>query len=349
MRGIQKVETYLESIISQGNIPGAVLRVSYKKQTILNKAVGWKKLYPSRMEMTSDTLFDVASLTKVVATLPVVLKLVDEGLISLTDSIKTYLPDFVNPDVTIQHLLTHTSGLKATKEYSKGDMTYPQVVQDICNNSLEAGAGEKVIYSDLGFILLKEIVETASKTEFFSLIQKEIYSPLGMSETVFKPTMNESRYASTEYSDVTGGYKCGKVHDENAYYFGGISGHAGLFSSAEDLAKYATMIEQNGMAAGKQILKEETVQLSKQLMTNGLGERRGIGWQLKDEDYSPCGKLFSGQSYGHTGFTGTSLWFDPERSLYVILLTNRVHVGRKPDILTVRPKIHSLIVEAISN
>jgi len=340
---IRDVEAYLEEVIEEGLLPGAVLRVSHNGSIVLEKTAGWRELYPSKNEMTSDTVFDLASLTKVVATLPIVLKLLDEDVISLADSIQTYLPDLADQEVTIQHLLTHTSGLEPTKEYFKQGMTYEQAVQDIAGNSQSAKAGEKVLYSDLGFILLKEIVEVASGTDFQALVEREIFSPLRMKETGFTPTFPEERYAATEYSDLIGAYKRGRVHDENAYHFGGVSGHAGLFSTMDDLSKYASMIEQNGRSGGRQILKEETVQLSRKWFTDGLAERRGLGWQLKDKAYAPCGELFSNLSYGHTGFTGTSMWFDPERSLSVILLTNRVHLGRRPDILTIRPKIHSLI------
>lgn len=334
---------YLESEIEKKHIPGAVLLVSHKGNVILKEAIGYKQVFPEKKKMTTNTVFDLASLTKVVATLPAVLKLKDSGLLSLDDSVQKYIPGFSDPAVTIKHLLTHTSGLPASKHYSQTNFTYDQVIQDINSMGGNETAGTEVVYSDLGFILLKEVVEEIVKEEYLSFLKRELFDPLQMSETSFNPKLPKDRYATTEFSKEINGYKCGEVHDENAYYMGGICGHAGLFSTIDNLSNFAQMIESNGSFKGKQLFNEETIALSKKNFTKELTEMRGLGWLLNGKGYNPCGDLFAENSYGHTGFTGTSIWFDPNKSLYIIMLTNRVHFGRHRHILSIRPHVHSII------
>ena len=344
---MKKVVEYLREEVDKGHLPGAVLAVSHKGKIILKEAVGFRSIYLEKKPMTIDTVFDLASLTKVVATLPAVLKLMDYGAIRLGDSVQKFIPDFGNHSVTIQHLLTHTSGLPSSIKYYKTNFTYDEIIHYIGTAKMDAPAGTQVVYSDTGFILLKKIVEEAAKMEFTSFLQQEIFTPLQMNHTMFNPTFPKDCYAATEYSAEIQGYKCGEVHDENTYYMGGISGHAGLFSTVDDLKHFAEMIENNGFYQGKQLLKEETVIHSKQRFTMDPSEYRGLGWQLKGDGYNACGDLFSEKSYGHTGFTGTSIWFDPREALYVILLTNRVHLGRHRHILSIRERVHTLVYEGI--
>lgn len=341
------VVDYLRAEIEKGHIPGAVIQVAHKGKVILQEAVGYRSIYPEKTLMTADTVFDLASLTKVVATLPAVLKLIDSRAIKLEDSVQKFIPSFTDTTVTIQHLLTHTSGLPPSKDYHKTNFTFEQIIDDISTMEKDSASSAQVVYSDLGFILLKKIVEEIAKEEFSSYLQKELLNPLQMNETSFNPNFPKYRYAATEFSTIINDYKCGEVHDENAYYMGGISGHAGLFSTVDDLNNFAQMIENNGFFNGKQLLKEETILNSKKKLTTDLAENRGLGWLLQGDGYTPCGDLFSAESYGHTGFTGTSIWFDPHESLYVILLTNRVHLGRHKYILSIRPHVHSLIYESI--
>lgn len=218
-----------------------------------------------------------------------------------------------------------------------------EIFTRICDQELEAEIGSKVIYSDLGIITLFILIEIVLNEKFEDFVQRELFDPLEMKETVFNPAYDTARYAATEYSESLKGYKKGVVHDENATTMGGISGHAGLFSTVHDLANYASMIENNGLFRGKRILSEPALTLARQNFTSFDAEYRGLGWILKSEEMSSCGDFFSSSSYGHTGFTGTSIWFDPELKLHVILLTNRVHFGRSDHILRIRPRLHNII------
>ncbi|SDY32074.1 CubicO group peptidase, beta-lactamase class C family [Evansella caseinilytica] len=344
MRNI--VQHFLQKEVDRGAIPGAVIHVARHGKTLLDETVGFKTVYPERREMASDTIFDLASLTKVVATLPAVLKLLDCGEVRLDDRVSFFLPAFSSngkEQVRIRHLLTHTSGLPAHRHYYAERLTEEQIVARICEEIPEAPPGKQVVYSDLGFIILYRLIEQITGEKFADFVRQEIFEPLGMTETGFCPAFAKNRYAATEYSETLKQYKLGIVHDENAEAMGGISGHAGLFSTGNDLQRFAAMMENNGHYQKKQMLSAVSVELSRNNFTPGAAEYRGLGWALKNPEFSSCGDLFSESSYGHTGFTGTSIWFDPSVSLRVILLTNRVHLGRHDDILRLRPRLHNLI------
>lgn len=341
-----KVVEFLQKEIDSDHIPGAVLSVTHRGENIVRKAIGNRVVFPEKAPMTLETVFDLASLTKVIATLPAMLKLIDHGEIRLDDTVSHFLPRFSErgkDDVVIRHLLTHTSGLPSHKSYFADALTTDEILESIFHEPLEYSTGSKVVYSDLGLITLYKIIETVTGMPFAQFLAEEFFMPLGMNETGFNPSFEKSRYAVTEYSEALQDYKAGIVHDENTESMGGVSGHAGLFSTVNDLAKFASMIENDGVYQGKRILSEASLQLSRKNFTPFAEEHRGLGWILKSPAYSSCGDLFSEFSYGHTGFTGTSIWFDPEVELSVILLTNRVHFGRKPPILRLRPRLHNLI------
>ncbi|MET3698299.1 serine hydrolase domain-containing protein [Bacillus oleivorans] len=345
-----KVLAFLQKEIELEAIPGAVIHVSYQDQVILQEAIGHRVVFPEKQPLEIDTVFDLASLTKVVASLPVTLKLLETGQIRLDDRVAYFLHDFGKngkDSITIRHLLTHTSGLPAHKEYFLESLTTEQIVDRINKQELVAPIGERVIYSDLGIITLYQVIEKITGDRFEQYVKKQIFEPLQMTETGFNPAFNENRYAATEYSEKLKDYKKGIVHDDNTESMGGISGHAGLFSTVNDLANFAAMIESNGVFQGKRIISEEAVELSRKNFTPFDSEFRGLGWILKSPTYSSCGDFFSNRSYGHTGFTGTSIWFDPEIKLHVILLTNRVHYGRKDPILRLRPRLHNIIRTSI--
>lgn len=342
----EKVLRFLQKEIDLGHIPGAVIHVAHKGETILEEAIGYKTVYPKKEPMTLDTVFDLASLTKVVATLPAILKLLDEGEIFLEDEVQHFLPAFTQngkEEITIKHLLTHTSGLMAHRRFNERELTAEKILTEIFTDDSKVPVGSKVIYSDLGLIALYKIVETVTKEDFASFLQREFFDPLNMLETGFHLDLPKERFAATEYCKYLGDYKRGIVHDENAEAMGGVSGHAGLFSTVKDLKNFSEMIEGNGVYNGKRLLSENALKLSKENFTSWDSEYRGLGWHLKSPKYSPCGNYFSAGSYGHTGFTGTSIWFDPIVDLRVILLTNRVHFGREPHIIRLRPRLHNLI------
>lgn len=343
----EKVIDFLQNEINKKHIPGAAIQVNHKGKSILKEALGWRIDFEEECEpMQLDTVFDLASLTKVVATLPSILKLLDEGEIGLNDTISHFIPEFSlnnKAEITLLNLLTHTSGLKSHRRFYQENLNKEEIFEEIYKETLEYEPGTKVVYSDLGFILLSKIVEIVTQSKFEEFVTKEIFEPLEMNETTFLPKFPADRYAATEFAPSINTYKLGVVHDENANALGGISGHAGLFSTLSDLNNYVSMLENKGIFDGKRVLSENAIQLSKKNLTSSLNEMRGLGWQLKTDSETSCGDYFSKKSFGHTGFTGTSLWIDPEVDLSVILLTNRVHYGREPYILRLRPRLHNII------
>ncbi|MED2974141.1 serine hydrolase [Fictibacillus sp. B-59209] len=343
---IEEALRFLEREIEKGAIPGAVLYVSHKKKEIIKAALGHRSIFPEVQPMTLSTVFDLASLTKVVATLPAILKLIDQKVIQLSDPVSYFLPAFTSQgkeSVKLLHLLTHTSGLPPHKEYYLQNLKREEVIDQACKEELVAPPGTKVIYSDLGFMLLHRIVEFVVNETFPEFVHHHIFQPLGMNHTGFCPRFPQERYAATEFDAKRNTYKSGIVHDDNAESMGGISGHAGLFSTIDDLKQFADMIQYDGAYLGSQILSSKAVQQSRKDYTPESLERRGLGWILQSRGPSSCGRYFSSDSYGHTGFTGTSMWFDPTIELCVILLTNRVHFGRNEEIHRIRPTVHDLI------
>ncbi|WP_230200222.1 serine hydrolase domain-containing protein [Bacillus niameyensis] len=342
----KKVQAFLEKEVELGIIPGAALHISQNGKTIMDTYVGSRTFSPSPEPVQQDTIYDLASLTKIVATLTAMLQLLDEGFIHLKDRISRFFPSFENNgkgDITIKQLLTHTSGLPAHRPYYAENLNREQVIERICNEDLQVKPDSEVIYSDLGFILLAALIEKVVEQPFQQYVDEQIFTPLEMNDTGFNLAFDKQRFAATEFSESLKDYKYGIVHDENAESMGGISGHAGLFSTLGDLAKYASMVENNGFYNGKQIISSQSLKLSRENFTTFDNEGRGLGWQLQSKGVSACGDLFSAMSYGHTGFTGTSIWFDPEVQLSVILLTNRVHIPHQLGILRLRPRLHNLI------
>lgn len=343
----EKIIEFLQNEIDKKHIPGAVIQVNHKGKIILEEALGWRiDFEKDREAMQLDTVFDLASLTKVVATLPSILKLLDEGEIALNDTVSHFIPEFTinnKSEITLLNLLTHTSGLKSHRRFYQEKLSKSEIFEEIYKEELEYNTASKVIYSDLGFILLSKIIEIVTQSKFDEFATKEIFEPLEMNETTFLPKFPPERYAATEFDPSIDAYKLGVVHDENANVLGGISGHAGLFSTLSDLNHYISMQENEGIFNGKRILSQNVIQLAQKNFTSSLNEMRGLGWQLKTNSETSCGDYFSDQSFGHTGFTGTSIWMDPEVDLSVILLTNRVHYGREPHVLRLRPRLHNII------
>jgi CubicO group peptidase (beta-lactamase class C family) len=338
----KKVLTFLQKEIDLGSIPGAAIYVSYGGKKILEHSIGFRTFSPQNIPVERNTIYDLASLTKVIATTPAILQLIDRGELHLQDKISRFFPEFNQAPITIEHVMTHTSGLPAHRPYYKERLNLNQIMARISSENLVHSPGKKVIYSDLGFILLTGLIEKVIGQPFEKYTKKEIFQRLNMNETGFNLPFEKDRFAATEYSSGIGDYKYGVVHDENAESMGGVSGHAGLFSTIQDLAKFTAMIENGGFFNGRQIVSHASVRLSKRNFTPFASEGRGLGWQINHQGAS-CGDLFSPLSYGHTGFTGTSIWFDSTIQLHVILLTNRVHGENQEAILRLRPRIHNLI------
>jgi len=339
------VMNILQKAIEEENLPGALISISENGQLLLRESFGNRTVFPVKESMDMNTVFDLASLTKVVATLPALLLLMDQKQIHLEDKVARFIPEFSwngKESVTIEHLLTHTSGLPAFKPFFKEQLNKEEVIHSICHSAIESPVGKQVIYSDLGFIMLSAIVEQATGQSFEYFVENEIFTALGMNETCFNPDFPLNRYAATEFDAAAKTYKRGIVHDENAETMGGISGHAGLFSTCADLEKFASMIENNGTINHKQFISSEIIELSRKNFTQNDRLSRGLGWELNVHSDCSCGAFFSKKAYGHTGFTGTSIWFDPKQKIHIILLTNYVHYGRNPIwINSMREAIHT--------
>lgn len=360
---LEQAFAVLQADIDAGFLPGAVALVAREGVVVAHRALGVAHaaapLEPARdgvprtrsIPMRPDTIFDLASLTKVVATLPAALLLLERGEFRLDDPVCRFLPAFASAgkdQVKMRHLLTHTSGLAAGKVLHSNGWTREQALEYICALDPEYMLGGRVLYSDLGFIVLGEVVSRIAGTALDAFCRQYVLGALGMDETGFRPVPAlRERIAATEFKEREGGHVWGVVHDENAHALGGVSGHAGLFSTARDLAVYGAMWLAGGCWGDCPFLSPATVAAARRSYTEGLGERRGLGWMLRSEEASSAGDLLSSSAYGHTGFTGTSLWMDPESDLLVVLLTNRVHFGRTDHIARLRPRFHNAVAAAL--
>lgn len=326
---LQRAHLLVADAVEKGETPGAVYLVLFKKHIIAHYALGLRSLQPIKTPVKLDTIYDLASLSKCVGTTTMALMLLEQGLIRLDDSVTYFFPDLAEKkgQIRIRHLLTHTSGLPAWAPIYKQASCREDWLQALKEIQLENPTGTKVIYSCLGFILLGLILEKVAGETLDSFLQRELFTPLGMQDTMYNIGASE-RVAPTEYSEERNGVILGEVHDENAFSLGGVSGNAGLFSTANDLATFAAMLLEGGYWEGKRYLSPRTIELMHQNHTASLNDNRGLGWALKGE-YSSGGDLLSPNSFGHTGFTGTSLWIDPSYDLAIILLTNRVHPTRE--------------------
>ncbi|QUL98984.1 MAG: N-acetylmuramic acid 6-phosphate etherase [Candidatus Fermentithermobacillus carboniphilus] len=337
----------------EGDIPAAVAAVVRNGVVVAPRAYGLAVRTPQRIAATPNTIFDMASLTKVMATTPSILILCERGKLRLDDSVSLFIPEFANggkESITIRHLLTHTSGLPAHIKFWEMGLRGTDIIKFIAGMELdkESRPGQKVVYSDLGFILLGEVIYRITGLGLKEFAEKEIFKPLGMTHTCFLPPESwKHKIAATEFREDLGKVMWGEVHDENAYALGGIAGHAGLFSTVLDVARYALMWLGGGEYRGVRILSEAAVQTATSEHANS-GERRGLGWLLKSSTFSSAGDFLSDRAFGHTGFTGTSLWCDPERNLAIILLTNRVHAGRDSNaVIRLRPRFANAVVSAV--
>lgn len=326
--------------ISRGIFPGAVLCLYQADQPIFIEAYGHRMIAPQKLPMLKDTLFDLASLTKPVATATSVMILAEQGKISLDDSIINYLPEFGREGITIFHLLTHTSGLPAWKPLYLETSDKSEVVPHLGDMPLEYKTGSKVVYSCLGYILLGEMVHKVAGIKLDKFAGEHIFQPLGMSDTFFNPPEHrrndcaatedsnsfEKRMTNYRRYNWREGVVVGEVHDENAHFLGGVAGNAGLFSTAPDLVRYCGMI----INGGENVLSQDSVKAMTTDQTQDLDEARGIGWIIMPE-----GILY------HSGFTGTAIWIDLKRRSSAILLTNRVHPdATKEGIIELRRKFY---------
>ena len=340
---IRSLDSVVREAIAQDQIPGAVVDVACRGRTLVRKCFGYRVLVPHKRRMTASTLFDLASVTKVVATMPAAALLVEAGQLSLGTPVQEFFPGMRRGRkraVTVAHLLTHTSGLPAYKNYLRQPML-SQIVADICALPLCHAPGAKFLYSDLGVILLGRIIEIASGQPLDVFCREAVFVPLGMRDTCFNPMPHlAKRCAAT--GPRGGKVLCGEVHDQNAFALGGVAGHAGLFSTVQDLRRFADMLLAEGWTPDHQFLRPGTVREFLRPRRLPDGNSRALGWDAATPYSSARGHLFPLGSVGHTGFTGTSIWLDPTSRASVILLTNRVHPNEQGDAKPLRAQVASI-------
>ncbi|MDZ4686067.1 MAG: serine hydrolase domain-containing protein, partial [Planctomycetaceae bacterium] len=343
----------MDAVIADGlaekKMPGCVVCIGRHGQIAYLKAYGNKQVEPATVPMTTDTVFDMASITKPVATATSILLLIERGKLSLSDKVSTLIPEFAvndKQDITVRDLLIHQSGLLADNALADYQNGPAEAMQKIYALKLLNPVGTKFVYSDVNFILLGDIVKRVSGLTVHEFSQKEYLGPLGMKDTGYLPRDElKARTAPTEQRD--GHWMQGEVHDPRAYKLDGVAGHAGLFSTADDLAIYAAMMLNGGKFGDTRILTPQTVSL----MTRGnkvSSGVRGLGWDKKTGYSINKGDLLTESAFGHGGFTGTVLWIDPELDLFFIFLSNRVHPNGKGLVNPLAGKLATIAASAVT-
>lgn len=337
---------HLQDSIDRKIFTGATYAYGTSTQILGTGYVG--TLGIGRGPVDQDSLFDLASVTKVVVSVAF-MHMFEEGKFSLDDTVAEYLPEYVgNPKagMTIRELLTHTSFLHGQWQIFRTCRSKQDLLDAI--RYQPPRPNQTVEYSSQGFIVIGQIMEAIEKKPLDVILQEHLFKPLGMDQTLFNPPESLfERIASTEDCPWRGHVVTGQVHDENAVIMEGVCAHAGLFSNTHDLALMAQALLSGRAKDGSVYLHRATREVMTQNHTPHMQLARGLGWQCKDDKLSPAGDLFSGKSYGHTGFTGTSIWMDPTRDLFAVLLTNRVHPSREGSgIVRVRRIFHNLVVLA---
>jgi CubicO group peptidase (beta-lactamase class C family) len=344
----REIDLLLQDAINSGLIAGGVVLVGDSRHVLIRRAYGKLSGSPDARLVEVDSLFDVASLTKVIATAPAVLKLVEEERISLADSVCRWFPEFSGKgkdDILVKHLLTHTSGIR------DGGLTALDSLQRIIKRSsaleVKEKAGTRFHYADINFILLGELVRRVTGVPLDSFAREHLFVPLHMHDTVFNPQLPMlTRCAATLSRDNES--LVGRVQDPTAFVLGGVAGHAGLFSTVEDLAVFCRMMLNKGSLEGNRVLTEKSVaQMTGPCFFSDGKILRGLGWDIQSPFSSPRGKAFSGFSFGHTGFTGCSVWIDPATDVFVVFLTSRLEYTRKKDFNRLRGDLSDAAVSAV--
>lgn len=335
------LESILELAVESAKAPGAVLYVGDRDHTYVHQAAGDRQLLPSRIETHKDTHYDLASLTKVVATTTAILQLRDRGILSLSDSITDYIPIRAFETITLLHLFTHTSGLVPVERYFESMHSMEEMLHHYGRDGIEREIDIEHAYSDVGFMLLGKVVELAGRMPLDRYCAENIFEPLGMHRTGYNPPEAwKKNCAATENDPWRRKVVLGEVHDENSWAIGGVSGHAGLFSTAEDLAIFCRAL------LGGDLLKSDTASEMIAFGTKPLYPWQGLGWQVDPWATKKIGFLPSRRAFGHTGWTGTSLWLDPDKELFCILLSNTCHPDRKSrDNEMLRRVVHTAVAK----
>jgi CubicO group peptidase (beta-lactamase class C family) len=349
---ISAIDQIVERAAAEKKIPGAVILVSHQGRIIFEKAYGQRSLEPVVEPMSFDTVFDLASLTKAVATAPSIMLLVERGRLQLDDPAAKYIPAFGKrgkSKITIRQLLTHYSGLPADLRLSKRRRSSAKnILTGIYEVKPVAPPGNRFIYSDLGFVVLGKVVEKVSGKPLDLFASENFFTPLNMNSTTFHPLkLNQHLIAPTERLRG-GGVMRGQVHDPLAATLGGVAGDAGLFSTAQDLGRFCQMLLGKGALDGVSVLAPATIQqMVSPQSPAGKDNIRGFGWDIDSTYSSVKGSHFSSQSFGHTGYTGTSLWIDPISESFLIILTNRVHPDGKGNVRELRTQIADIVGAAL--
>lgn len=348
---LSEMDTAINEAIANHKCPGGVLWLEHEG-AVYEKAYGWRSLVPDREPMTEDTIFDAASLTKVTATTPAMMLLIQRGKVKLDAPVHVYIPEFTGEGrelITVRELMTHTSGLPEDIETKTDWHGEAEAIKKACAETLKSPPGAVFRYSDINFELLGEIVQRVSGMPLEVFVQREIYGPLKMKDTGFLPPKRKlPRIAPTEV--VNGKPWRGIVHDPTARHMGGVAGHAGLFITAKDMARYARMLLNGGELDGVRIFQPETVALMTSVQSPpGISAKRGLGWDIDTPFSGPRGKLFPIGSYGHTGWTGGSLWIDPFSKTFVIFLSNRNHPTEEGNVIGLRRTLGTLAAEALED
>jgi len=376
-RKLRRVDRALDKSIDAAEIPGAVVLAEMRRDgELLEHASvrGLAVVRPELIPMARETIFDLASLTKVLATTTAILRLCQDGAVALDDPVARFLPHFgemQKDGVTLRHLLTHSSGLRPwrafhepllERERKKGERIIGTpaakqwVIESICRSALVHDCGTAALYGDLDFIILGAVVEAVSQQSLDVFCRERIFRPLGLAQTGFVPSREgggaapdslRRGFAATENCPWRGRIIWGEVHDPNASVMGGVAGHAGLFAPADDVLRFARIVL-DAWQGRSDALPRDLLRVF--LTRQNLPEKSdwALGWDTPTPGTSSSGRFFSSNSVGHLGFTGTSLWIDLDREAIVVMLTNRVHLVAKKSNFTLRPVIHDLIIEAFS-
>jgi CubicO group peptidase (beta-lactamase class C family) len=321
-----RLDSIAREALAAGAASAAVLAVGRHGRLVHLRGYGTTQAAPDGRPVDENTIFDLASLTKVVGATTAAMLLEEQGLLDLDRRVVEYLPELDDPakaEITVRMLLTHTGGLEAFAPLFTQYRGREQYLEQINRRPLRSRPGTQTTYSDWDLVLLQLIVERQAAQPLDALLQHYVFGALGMHETQYNPPPSlRPRIAATEVDEARGGLIWGEVHDPNAWALGGVAGHAGLFSTAGDLAIFAQMMLNNGAYGEVRLLQPQTV--ARWTAPQVRGSSRALGWD-SPSGVSSAGRFFGPRSYGHTGYTGTSMWLDPERGLFVILLTNRVH------------------------
>jgi len=363
------MDSIIQAEITQKHLPGAVVLVSRRGHVVWRKAYGARAVEPAREAMSPDTIFDLASLTKVVATATSIMILVERGKVRLGDPVSLYIPELKGEGrekITIEQLLTHRAGYAPDFDLRDRWTGYDEAIKRLIKEPLRNPPGNRFVYSDIGFIALGEVVHRVSGMTLDKFARQNIFGPLGMKDTGFRPRLAiKSRIAPTENrrgqlsylgdtADSIGAegetWLRGEVHDPTSYRMDGVAGHAGLFSTADDLAIYCQMIMNGGQYRGVRILAPLTVaEMTRPRLVSATGWTRGLGWDINTSFSSNRGDLFPLGSFGHTGFTGTSIWIDPASQMFVIFLSNRVHPDGKGDVGPLRGRVATIVAASVTD